>query len=60
MAIIYGLKVNLSMAIVPMVNQTAANSVHESHGKYTCKGLHLGLLLMSSQTLVYICHGSVY
>ena len=33
MAIIYGLKVNLSMAIVPMVNQTAVKNVHESHGK---------------------------
>ena len=35
MSIIYGLKVNLSMAIVPMVNQTAAKSGKDSHGNYS-------------------------
>ena len=35
MAIIYGLKVNLSMAIVPMVNQTAVKEAHDSPGKQT-------------------------
>ena len=37
MAIIYGLKVNLSVAIVAMVNQTAVkefNRTHEVHGNY--------------------------
>ena len=33
MAIIYGLKVNLSMAIVPMVNQTAIKSIKKTQGK---------------------------
>ena len=33
MAIIYGLKVNLSMAIVPIVNQTAVKIAHDSQGK---------------------------
>ena len=34
MAIIYGLKVNLSMTIVPMVNQTAVKSGIDSHGNF--------------------------
>ena len=32
MAIIYGLKVNLSMAIVPMVNQTAVKDIKKVEG----------------------------
>ena len=32
MAIIYGLKVNLSVAMVVMVNQTATKEVHNSSG----------------------------
>ena len=33
MAIIYGMKVNLHIAIVPMVNQTAVKAASSTHGK---------------------------